>query len=49
MLDDMNPEFPSMNQHYIGQKSRYTYNQLIPLPTADSGVKGPGLEITNET
>ena len=40
MLDDMNTEFPAMNQLFIGQKSRYPYNQSMPLPTPESGVIG---------
>jgi carotenoid cleavage dioxygenase len=40
ILDDMNTEFPAMNQLFVGHRSRYTYTQLIPLPTEDSGIKG---------
>ena len=30
-IDDLNTEFPRVNPHYLGLKSRYSFNQYIPL------------------
>ena len=30
-LDDANTEFPTVNTNYLGRKSRYSFNQIIPL------------------
>lgn len=35
-LDDLNTEFPMTNALYMGRKSRYAYNQYLPLPREDS-------------
>jgi len=31
MLDDANTEFPTVNANYMGRKSRYSFNQIIPV------------------
>ena len=31
-IDDLNTEFPTVNFNYLGRRSRYSFNQVIPLP-----------------
>lgn len=31
MLDERNSEFPTVNTNYLGRKTRYSFNQLIPV------------------
>lgn len=35
-LDHLNTEFPTVNHHYLGRKTRYAFNQLLPLPVNGS-------------
>lgn len=40
VLDDTNTEFPTINSMLIGEKTRYAYNQLIPVMDPNGGVSG---------
>ena len=31
-MDDLNTEFPTVNANFVGRKTRYAYNQILPLP-----------------
>jgi carotenoid cleavage dioxygenase-like enzyme len=37
-LDDLNTEFPTVNHNYVGQKTRYSFNQILPLAVEGSHV-----------
>lgn len=32
MIDEANTEFPTVNTHMLGRKTRYSFNQIIPVP-----------------
>ncbi|GAB5461518.1 carotenoid oxygenase family protein [Hoeflea alexandrii] len=32
MIDETNTEFPTINSHMTGRKTRYSFNQVIPVP-----------------
>lgn len=38
-IDAQNTEFPTVNVNYLGRKSRYSFNQIIPVPT-DGSLEG---------
>ena len=38
-IDDANTEFPRINPHYLGRKSRLSFNQLLPIP-GPTGLSG---------
>ena len=40
VLDNTNTEFPTINGKFLGEKTRFSYNQLLPLPDPDGGVSG---------
>jgi len=40
VLNDLNLEFPTINQHYAGVANRYAYLQLLPDHTTGDGVAG---------
>jgi carotenoid cleavage dioxygenase len=35
-IDDLNTEFPMVNANWRGRKTRYSFNQHLPLPVAGS-------------
>ena len=35
-IDDRNTEFPTVNAHFMGRKTRYSFNQIIPMPQQGS-------------
>jgi carotenoid cleavage dioxygenase-like enzyme len=36
MIDETNTEFPTINSHMTGRKTRYSFNQVIPVPQEGS-------------
>lgn len=38
LVDELNTEFPTVNSRWVGRKSRYAFNQIIPDP-ADGGLE----------